>query len=97
MTGQSTVFGESAIGVGCGVWGEDVVDDHRQDRHVVSAHGLGQCGVDRGVFQRCQRSVEHRLGECADEVAAAGGDSGSPSFVAHTGRPVSFIEWIQPG
>ena len=95
MADQASVLGQAAVGVVAG--GEDVVDDHRQDRHIVLRHRRGEGEVDRGVFQRREPPRQHCFGQRADQVTASGGDGGGPLLVGETAGAVSLIQGIQAG
>jgi hypothetical protein len=93
VTDDPAVLGQPAVGIRAR--GENVIDDHRQDRHVVLPHRLGQGDVDRGVLQRRQPAREHRLGECADQVTPPRRDRGGPLLIRQAAGPVTFVEWVQ--
>ena len=93
MADEPAVLGQPAVGIRAR--GEDAVDDHRQDRHVVLPHRLGQGDVDRGVLQRRQAAREHGLRERADQVTPPGRDGRGPLLVRQAAGPVAFVERVQ--
>ena len=95
MADQAPVLGKASVGVVAG--GEDVVDDHGQDRHLVLCDGGGEGEVDRGVFQRREPPRQHCFGQCTDEVTASGGDGARPLLVGEPAGAVALIEWVQAG
>ena len=90
---EPAVLGQPVVRIRTRV--EDVIDDHRQDRHVVLPHRLGQGDIDRGVLQRRQPAREHGLRERADQVATPGCDGRGPLLIRQATGPVAFIERVQ--
>ncbi len=95
MADEPAILSQPAVGIRAGV--EDVIDDHRQDRHPVLSHRVGESQVDRGVLQRRQAPSEHGLGKCPDQVATARCDGAGPLLIRQASRSVALIEGVQPG
>ena len=94
MTDDTTVFYEAAVDVVVDGGREDAVDDHWEDRNVGRSHGVGEGKVDCGVLQWCERSIEHRLGERAEEVASPRCDLAQPFGVTEPRRAVALIQRV---
>src|SRR3546814_17679599 len=92
MAGQSAVLSEAPGGINRRVGLQEPVDHQWKHRYVGGAHDLGQGDVDGGVFQRGESTVEHCLGQGAEEVAAACADLGRPLGVIEATGSVALVE-----